>query len=201
MGSLQELPISDAYVFTPTLHGDERGAFLEWYKADLFAREIGHPLNLAQANCSISRRGVLRGVHYADVPVGQAKYVTCLTGSALDVIVDLRVGSPTFGRWEVVELDETTRKGVYLAEGLGHAFLATSDQVTCVYLCSEPYRPAKEHGVDPLDPELGIAWPEGVEPVLSPKDAEAPSLAEALSLGLLPDYGECLAYYAKLRSS
>ncbi|WP_370018403.1 dTDP-4-dehydrorhamnose 3,5-epimerase family protein [Planotetraspora sp. GP83] len=194
------MSIGGAYVFTPVLHGDDRGTFLEWFKAERFTEVIGHPLGLAQANCSVSRRGVLRGVHFADVPVGQAKYVTCVAGSVIDVVVDLRVGSPTFGRWEAVELDDVTRKGVYIAEGLGHAFMATSEQATIVYLCSEPYAPGREHEVHPLDPELGIAWPSGVEPLLSPKDAAAPTLSEALSGGILPDYQECLAYYDKLRS-
>ncbi|GLW99551.1 dTDP-4-dehydrorhamnose 3,5-epimerase [Microtetraspora sp. NBRC 16547] len=197
---MKPLSIGDAYIFTPVVHDDERGAFLEWFRAGEFAEAVGHRFGLAQANCSVSRRGVLRGVHFAEVPVGQAKYVTCVAGSVLDVVVDLRVGSPTFGRWEAVELDDTTRRGVYIAEGLGHAFMATSDQATVVYLCSEPYAPGREHGVHPLDPELGIAWP-NVEPLLSPKDAAAPTLSEALSAGLLPDYDRCLAHYERLRAT
>ncbi|WP_327049307.1 dTDP-4-dehydrorhamnose 3,5-epimerase [Microbispora sp. NBC_01189] len=197
---MEQLPIAGAYVLTPAIHADDRGDFLEWFKADRMAEAVGHSMRLAQANCSVSRRGVLRGVHFAEVPVGQAKYVTCVAGSVVDVVVDLRTGSPTFGRWEAVELDDVTRKGVYLAEGLGHAFMATSEQATVVYLCSEPYAPGREHGVHPLDPELGIAWPAGLEPILSPKDAAAPTLPEAMAAGLLPVYDECLAYYDKLRA-
>ncbi|MFC0864168.1 dTDP-4-dehydrorhamnose 3,5-epimerase [Sphaerimonospora cavernae] len=198
---MKPLSISDAYVFTPAIHGDDRGLFFEWFRAGEFTEVVGHRFGLAQANCSVSGRGVLRGVHFAEVPVGQAKFVTCVAGSVLDVIVDLRVGSPTFGRWEMVALDDVTRRGVYLAEGLGHGFMATSEQATIVYLCSEPYAPAREHGVHPLDPELGIAWPDGLEPVLSPKDAVAPTLSEARSRGILPDYHRCREYYEKLRSS
>jgi dTDP-4-dehydrorhamnose 3,5-epimerase len=117
----------------------------------------------------------------------------------LDVAVDLRVGSPTFLRWEAVRLDDESRRGLYLAEGLGHAFLALSEQATVVYLCSTPYAPGREHGVHPLDPAIGVEWPLDVEPLLSDKDAAAPSVKEAQDAGLLPDYAACQAYYASLR--
>jgi dTDP-4-dehydrorhamnose 3,5-epimerase len=119
----------------------------------------------------------------------------------LDVIVDLRVGSPTFGRWETVRLDDVDRRAVYIAEGLGHAFMALSDGATVVYLCSEVYSPMREYGIHPLDPEIGIEWPSDLMPALSPKDDAAPSLAEAGHAGLLPDYGDCLDFYAALRSA
>ncbi|MCZ9337371.1 dTDP-4-dehydrorhamnose 3,5-epimerase, partial [Streptomyces sp. TRM76130] len=98
-----------------------------------FREATGYDLSLAQANCSVSRRGVLRGVHFSEVPPGQAKYVTCVRGAVLDVVVDLRTGSPGFGRWEAVRLDDDTRHAVFLAEGLGHAFMALSDDATVVY--------------------------------------------------------------------
>jgi dTDP-4-dehydrorhamnose 3,5-epimerase len=195
---MERLSISGAYLFSPVIHADERGAFLEWFRADAVLAATGRTLDLAQANCSVSRRGVLRGVHFADVPPSQAKYVTCVAGAVLDVIVDIRVGSPTFGEWVAVELDDRTRRAVFIAEGLGHAFMALSEQATVVYLCSEPYAPGREHGVHPLDPELAIGWPADVEPVLSAKDADAPSLAQARERGLLPRYEDCLAFYAKL---
>ncbi|GAA3124759.1 hypothetical protein GCM10020001_052020 [Nonomuraea salmonea] len=145
-------------------------------------------MDLAQVNCSVSRRGVLRGVHFADVPPGQAKYVTCAAGAVLDVVVDVRAGSPTFGRWESVRLDDESRHGLYIGEGLGHAFLALSESATVVYLCSTPYDPAREHGVHPLDPDLGIEWPLDGEPLLSAKDAAAPTLKQALDAGSLPSW-------------
>ncbi|MEU4324597.1 dTDP-4-dehydrorhamnose 3,5-epimerase [Nonomuraea dietziae] len=197
----EQLTIEGAHVHSPTVHEDDRGAFLEWFRADSLSGAAGHHLRLAQANCSVSRAGVLRGVHFAAVPPGQAKYVTCVAGEVLDVVVDVRVGSPTFGRWEAVALDERSRRSLYLAEGLGHAFMALSERATVVYLCSEPYAPGREYGIHPLDPGLGIAWPDGVEPLLSPKDAAAPSLAQAAEQGLLPSYDDCLAYYAKLGSA
>ena len=197
---IRELRVRDAYEVTPTQHPDDRGVFLEWFKAEAFSKVVGHDLHLAQANISVSSRGTVRGIHFADVPPGQAKYVTCPSGALLDVVVDIRVGSPTFGQWEAIRLDTDNRKAVYVAEGLGHVFLALEDQTTICYLCSEGYSPGREHGIHPLDAAIGIEWPGDVEPLLSPKDAAAPALAEAQDLGLLPSYDDCLAYYASLRA-
>ena len=191
---MEPLSIDGAWTVTPAVHHDDRGAFFELFRADVQAKELGYWPPTAQANCSVSRRGVIRGIHFADVPPGQAKYVSCVSGAILDVVIDIRVGSPTFGQWEAVRLDETNRRSVYIAPGLGHAFAALSDQATVVYLCSEPYAPGHEHGINPLDPDLGITWPDDVPPVLSPKDVEAPGLREAGSLGLLPAYDTCKAY-------
>jgi dTDP-4-dehydrorhamnose 3,5-epimerase len=131
---------------------------------------------------------VIRGVHFADVPPGQAKYVHCAHGALLDVVVDVRVGSPTFGRHEAVLLDAAEHRAVYLAEGLGHAFCALADGTVAGYLCSTPYAPAIERAVHPLDPELGLPWPADLAHVLSDKDAAAPTLAEARAAGLLPTF-------------
>ncbi|MBW8481615.1 dTDP-4-dehydrorhamnose 3,5-epimerase family protein [Actinomadura parmotrematis] len=195
---MEPLGINGAFLFTPRVHGDARGSFHEWFRADALRAATGHGLGLAQANASVSARGVLRGVHYADVPPGQAKYITCVRGALLDVVVDLRTGSPTFGRWEAVRLDEENRRCLSIAEGLGHAFLSLEDGTTAMYLCSTGYNPAGEHGVHPLDPDLGIAWPLDVPPVLSDRDAAAPTLAEAQKAGALPDYERCLDFYAEL---
>ncbi|WP_435260244.1 dTDP-4-dehydrorhamnose 3,5-epimerase [Streptomyces sp. 1222.5] len=196
---MRQLGIADAWVLEPRVFPDERGSFHEWYRGAEFREATGYDLKLAQANMSVSARGVLRGIHFADVPPGQAKYVTCVRGAVLDVVVDIRVGSPTYARWEAVRLDDESRRAVFLAEGLGHAFMALTDDAAVVYLCSAGYAPQREHGLHPLDPQLGIAWPEGVEPVLSAKDAEAPTLAEAEQSGLLPTYKECSAHYERLR--
>lgn len=183
---IRPLGIGGAWEITPQQHGDPRGRFLEWYRHDRLAEAVGHRLELAQANLSVSARGVVRGIHYADVPPGQAKYVTCVSGAVLDVVVDVRRGSPTFGRWEAVRLDDVDRRAVYLAEGLGHGFCALTDGATLAYLCSTTYHPAAEHAVHPLDPALGIDWPTG-SPILSDRDAAAPLLDAAP----LPDYGDC----------
>ncbi|WP_113705305.1 dTDP-4-dehydrorhamnose 3,5-epimerase family protein [Nonomuraea lactucae] len=191
---MDPLPIEGAWLSTPRVHSDPRGSFAEAFRT----AGLPHPLETAQVNCSVSQPGVVRGVHFAAVPPGQAKYVMCVSGEVMDVVVDLRVGSPGFGHWTAVTLDDETRRAVLIAEGLGHAFMALSERATVVYLCSQPYAPGREHGVHPLDPELGIAWPEGVEPLLSAKDAAAPGLEEALRAGLLPDYEECRKFYTTL---
>ncbi|MFK0193540.1 dTDP-4-dehydrorhamnose 3,5-epimerase [Kitasatospora sp. NPDC090308] len=195
----RELSIPGAFEVTPQQHGDPRGLFMEWYRFDKLSEVVGHPLRLAQGNLSVSAKDVVRGVHFADVPPGQAKYVSCVRGAVLDVVVDLRVGSPAFGRWEFVRLDEDDRRAVYLPEGLGHGFCALTDDATLSYVCSETYNPTGEHGIHPLDPDLGIDWPAGA-PQLSAKDEQAPTLAEALASGLLPRWDECQAYYASLRA-
>ncbi|MFF5569056.1 dTDP-4-dehydrorhamnose 3,5-epimerase [Streptomyces sp. NPDC012623] len=195
---MQPLSIEGSWVHEPKIFADRRGSFHEWFGAEEFAKLVGHPLNLAQANCSVSSRGTLRGIHFADVPPSQAKYVKCVRGTVLDVVVDIRVGSPTYRRWEAVTLDDVDHRAVYLSEGLGHAFMALTDDATVVYLCSEGYAPQREHGVNPLDPALGIEWPESVRPLLSDKDAAAPTLAEAEAQGLLPSYENCRAYQAEL---
>ena len=196
---MEPLGIDGTWSYTPRIHPDERGSFLEWFRASDLAAGLGYAMEIAQANCSVSRRGVLRGIHFADVPPGQAKYVSCVRGAILDVMVDVRVGSPTFGRWQAIRLDDEDRQAVLLAEGLGHAFMALTEDATVLYLCSTPYAPGREHGVHPLDPALGIAWPPGLEPVLSGKDAAAPTLAEARAAGILPDYGTCAAYASRRR--
>jgi dTDP-4-dehydrorhamnose 3,5-epimerase len=190
---MKPLGIHGAWVFEPRIHRDHRGSFLEWFRSDELAGVLGAAPIIAQGNCSVSRRGVIRGIHFANVPPGQAKYVTCVNGAILDVVVDLRVGSPAFARWEAVRLDDESRNAVYIAEGLGHALMALSDRATVLYLCTTPYDPAREHGIHPLDPVIGISWPRGIDVVLSGKDAAAPSLAEARELGLLPDYRKCAA--------
>lgn len=193
---VEPLPIAGAYVFTPTQHADDRGVFLEWYRSDDLEAATGRPLPLAQANHSVSNRGVVRGIHYADVPPGQAKFVYCPRGAVLDVIVDIRVGSPTFGSWVAVRLDEVERRGVYLAEGLGHGFAALEDGASVTYLCSTPYSPGREHSVQALDPAVGIEWPVA-EPILAPRDEAAPTLAEAHAGGLLPLWSDCVSWYGQ----
>jgi dTDP-4-dehydrorhamnose 3,5-epimerase len=196
---IRELSIPDSYEITPKQFGDDRGVFLEWYRHDVLAEAVGHPLDLRQANTSVSKRGVVRGIHFADVPRGQAKYVTALHGAVLDFVVDIRIGSPTFGRWDTVLLDTVDRRAIYLSEGLGHAFVALTDDATVSYLVSDVYSPTAEHGVSPLDPEIALAFPAAAgEPLLSPKDATAPTLAEAAEAGLLPNYDDVRRYTAGL---
>lgn len=192
---VRELKFPGAWEITPRQFGDDRGVFLEWFKDETFGEFAGNSLNLAQANLSVSKAGVVRGIHFADVPPGQAKYVTCARGAVLDVAVDIRVGSPTFGVWDAVLLDDVDRRAIYLAEGIGHAFMALEDDSTVMYLCSTGYNAPHEHGIDPLDADLGIEWPtvgrdgQPLTPILSEKDAAAPSLSQAQATGLLPVWG------------
>jgi dTDP-4-dehydrorhamnose 3,5-epimerase len=195
---ISPLEIPDAFVCTPRQFGDDRGMFLEWFRGDKLAAVTGRAFTPVQANHSISRRATLRGLHFADVPPGQAKYVYCPSGAVLDVIVDLRVGSPSYGKHAAVRLDDVDRRGVFLAEGLAHAFFALSDDANITYLVSTPYNPDVERAVHPLDADLGLPWPlEAGEPVLSPKDAAAPGLAEAERAGILPRYDDCVAFYGR----
>ena len=197
---IRELTIPDSYELTPVQRADDRGVFLEWYRHDLLADVVGHSLDLRQANTSVSRRGVVRGVHFADVPVGQAKYVTVTHGAVVDYVVDIRVGSPTFGQWDSVRLDDVDRRAIYIAEGLGHAFVALTDEATVSYLVSDTYHAEKEHGVDPLDSDVALVFPEEAgELLLSPKDTEAPSLSDAAASGLLPTWEDMRRYYDSLR--
>ncbi|RZQ60734.1 dTDP-4-dehydrorhamnose 3,5-epimerase family protein [Amycolatopsis suaedae] len=198
---VRQLAVRDSYEFIPAMFPDQRGMFTAPFQESVFVETVGHRLHLAQSNHSVSVKGTIRGVHFADIPPGQAKYVYCPKGSLLDVVVDIRVGSPTFGEWDVVRLDSTEYRAMYLAEGLGHAFMALEDDTLMSYLCSTGYNPGREHGISPMDPALNLPWPADLEPVLSQKDIDAPTLAEAKDAGLLPHYDDCLAYYDKLRTA
>lgn len=197
---VKALSLEGVWEFTPLLRPDDRGVFLESFKDSVFTEAVGRPLDLKQMNISVSRIGTVRGIHFADVPPSQAKYVQCFDGAILDIVVDIRVGSPTFGQWDAVELNAETRKGLFIAEGLGHAFCALTESVTVGYLCTEPYAPTREHGIHPLDEELALPWPDGQASLISPKDAEAPTLAKAVAAGLLPRYEDCVAHYARMRT-
>ena len=195
----RELSIEGAWEFTPKQWPDDRGVFLEWFKAEAFEQATGRPLRVAQANQSVSARGTLRGVHFADVPPSQAKYVYCPSGAVLDVVVDIRVGSPTFGAHDAVRLDDVDRRGVFVPEGFGHAFIALTNDAAVTYLVTEPFAPTREHGINPMDPDLALPWPQDLAPKLSDKDSAAPTLSEAESSGLLPRYADCVAFYATQR--
>ena len=196
---IRELKIPDSYEITPKQFGDDRGVFLEWYRFDALADVVGHSVDLRQANTSVSKKGVVRGIHFADVPRGQAKYVTVTHGAVLDYVIDIRVGSETFGQWDTVLLDDVDRRAIYIAEGLGHAFVALTDDATVSYLVTDTFRAEREHGINPLDPEIGLVFPEAAgEPLLSPKDTAAPSLSGAVSAGLLPTWSDMRAFYASL---
>jgi dTDP-4-dehydrorhamnose 3,5-epimerase len=196
---IRELSIPDAYEITPRQLKDERGVFLEWYRFDELESALGHSLDLKQANTSISKRGSVRGIHFADIPPSQAKYVTATHGAVLDFVIDIRVGSPRFGEWDTVLLDDEDRRAIYVSEGLGHCFVALTDDATVSYLVTDVYNPGREHGINPLDPDIALVFPaEAGDLLLSPKDTNAPGLTEAAATGALPTWEAARAFYASL---
>jgi dTDP-4-dehydrorhamnose 3,5-epimerase len=194
----RELAVPGAWEITPKQHTDERGLFFEWFTDAAFREFTGHRLDLRQANCSVSAAGVLRGLHFAQLPPSQAKYVTCVRGAVFDVAVDIRVGSPTFGTWDSVLLDDRNRRSIYISEGLAHGFLALEDDSTVMYMCSSGYDPVREHTIRATDPALGIEWP-GTGNVLSDRDAEAPTLDDVMAAGLLPTWDDTSVFVEELR--
>lgn len=180
---MKQLSIDGMWLHEPRVHSDSRGVFHEWFRSSSFESGTGFGFSISQANCTLSRQGTLRGIHFSAAP-GQAKYVTCVRGAVLDVAVNLRLGSPTFGSWEAVRLDDENRRALYLEPDLGHGFMALAEGAVVVYLCSNEYDDGLSRSIHPLDPDLSIDWP--LEPVLSERDASAPSLAEARARGLLP---------------
>jgi len=188
----RELAVAGAFEFTPEVHADARGRFVSPLQEEPFLAAVGRPFPVAQTNHSRSARGVLRGVHFTTAPPGQAKYVHCARGRALDVVVDLRVGSPTFGVWDRVDMDEETCRAAYYPEGVGHAFLALADDTVMSYLVSTGYRAEREQAISPLDKELALPWPRDLTPLLSERDRIAPTLAEAAARGMLPRYADCV---------
>jgi dTDP-4-dehydrorhamnose 3,5-epimerase len=193
---IRPLDVPGAWLCTPTQYADDRGAFLEWFRDDELAEATGRRFPTAQANLSVSHRGVLRGMHVADVPPGQAKVVACPVGAVLDVVLDVRVGSPTFGAFASAVLDDADRRVLVVAEGLAHGFCALRDDTVVNYLVSSTYDPAAEHTLDALDAALGLPWPDDIGDLIrSPRDAEAVSLAQAVSEGILPSYDDCVSRY------
>jgi dTDP-4-dehydrorhamnose 3,5-epimerase len=169
---------------------DNRGYFYESFKEEDFKTHIGRNFKINQTNTSSSSKGSVRGIHFAMVPPSQAKLVQCQRGSIIDYVIDIRVGSPTFGKFEVVELGESSASAVFIEEGLAHAFVALENNTVVTYYVSEKYNPEREKGINPFDKTLNVKWPD-LELILSEKDKQAISLDESKAQGLLPDYDEC----------
>lgn len=182
---LVELSIPGLYLLESPVWGDDRGQFREWYKLGDF-EEAGVDFHAQQANLSMSSRNVVRGLHYSLAPEGQAKVVTCAYGELDDIIVDIRVGSPTFGRVEIVHLAAGEGRSVLVPVGVAHGYCPTTDLAELAYLLSSPFNSALEFEIHPFDGEINVTWPVTGEPILSPKDANAPTLAQRLSANELP---------------
>lgn len=193
---ITELEIPDSFLVETNLFGDDRGLFLESFRYDKLQEITGRSFQIRQVNTSVSQAGVLRGIHFASVPQGQAKYVTVHAGSIIDYIVDVRIGSETFGKWTSVTLDSVDRNAVFLSEGLGHAFLSIEDNTVVSYLVSDTYKPASEYGIHPLDTEIGLELPANFSsPILSGKDETAPSFRVQSDQGVLPTIASCNELY------
>ena len=181
---IEELGIKGAWIARSPVHHDDRGYFREWFKRDELEPVTGFDFDVKQANISTSNKGVLRGIHYSLAKDGQGKWVTCMSGSIWDVIVDIRPSSPTFKKWIGIELTATSGEAIFISAGLGHGFISLEDNSTIAYLLTSKYSPTEEFEISPLDPELGIAWPLSQQ-FLSPKDELAPTLQEQLYSGKL----------------
>ena len=180
---VRELAIPGAWEITPQQHADDRGVFYEWFTDAEFHKFAGHRLDLRQANCSVSAAGVLRGLHFAQLPPSQAKYVTCPRGAVFDVVVDIRVGSPTFGQWDGAILSADEWNQMLVPKGFAHGFVTLEENTEVQYKVSAPYRADLDRAIRYDDPAIGIDWPEvGVPLTLSDKDRRAPLLSEIRSI-------------------
>ena len=181
---IEELGIKGAWIARSPIHKDDRGYFREWFKAKEIEIALGRSFVVQQGNISSSNKGVLRGIHYSLAKGGQGKWITCISGSVWDVVVDIRPFSSTYKKWIGTELNSNSGDALFISEGLGHGFISLEDNSTVAYLLTSKYSPAEEFAIHPLDSELAITWPlENAS--LSLKDASAPSLREQLSSGNL----------------
>ena len=184
---LTPLGIDGAWLAESPVWSDDRGFFREWFKSEDVKAATGREFGIEQANISLSSAGTLRGIHYSIAPRGQAKWITCVSGSIQDVIVDIRPDSKTFGQWVDVALKGDSGKAVLISEGLGHGFLALEDNTAVAYLVSTPFSPTDEFEINPLDEKIGIKWVMDLSNLkISGKDKIAPTLAERLAEGKLP---------------
>lgn len=181
---IEELGIKGAWMARSQVHHDDRGYFREWFKSEEIQTATGLEFSVEQANISSSNKGVLRGIHYSVARQGQGKWVTCVTGSIWDVIVDLRPASPTFKKWIGIQLIGDSGDAIFISDGLGHGFVSLEDKTNVAYLLTSKYSPIDEFEISPFDPELEISWP-NTHLFLSEKDSSAPTLQERFNSGNL----------------
>lgn len=174
-----KLDIDGLVVFEPKVFGDDRGAFFESFNQTRFREATGADAPFVQDNHSISKQGVVRGLHYQLEPHAQGKLVRVAVGAAYDVAVDIRRSSPTFGKWAGVELSATNRKQFWIPAGFAHGFLALEEGTEFLYKTTDFWHGASERSIRWDDPAIGIQWPLGVAPILSGKDAAAPLMRDA----------------------
>ena len=184
---LTPLGIDGVWLAESPAWSDDRGFFREWFKSEDIKTATGRDFRIEQANISLSSAGTLRGIHYSIASRGQAKWITCVSGSIQDVIVDIRPESKTFGQWVDVELKGDSGKAILISEGLGHGFLALEDNTAVAYLVSTPFSLMDEFEINPLDTKISINWRMKLgELKMSQKDLHAPTLDQQLEEGKLP---------------
>jgi dTDP-4-dehydrorhamnose 3,5-epimerase len=191
------LKIDGAWIIELNKFEDGRGFFYESFREEIAKKYFGREFNIKQSNTSVSKKGSVRGIHYALVPPSQAKYIQCQKGSIIDYVIDIRVGSPTFSQFVEVELNATNPQAIFIEEGLAHAFVALEDETVVTYFVSENYNPEREKGINPFDSDLNIKWPD-INLELSDKDKLAISLKEAQVQNLLPMFDDCKKYIKSL---
>jgi epimerase EvaD len=198
----RKLHVEGSYEFRPQIFSDDRGIFVSPFQEAAALEALGHPLfPVAQTNHSRSRRGVIRGAHFTVTPPGIAKYVYCARGKAIDIIVDIRAGSPTFGQSDSVVLDQADFRALYFPVGVAHAFVALEDDTVMSYMLSGEYVPENELALSVFDPTLRLPIPAGIEPIMSERDRAAPTLAKIEVDGALPEYNKCLEIERALYSA
>jgi dTDP-4-dehydrorhamnose 3,5-epimerase len=191
------LKIDGSWIIELNKFEDSRGFFYESFREEIAKKYFGREFNIKQSNTSVSKKGSVRGIHYALVPPSQAKYIQCQKGSIIDYVIDIRVGSPTFSQFVEVELNATNPQAIFIEEGLAHAFVALEDETVVTYFVSENYNPEREKGINPFDSDLNIKWPD-INLELSDKDKLAISLKEAQVQNLLPMFDDCKKYIKSL---
>ena len=191
------LKIDGAWIIELNKFEDGRGFFYESFRKEIAKEYFGREFHIKQSNTSVSKKGSVRGIHYALVPPSQAKYIQCQKGSIIDYVIDIRVGSPTFSQFVEVKLDATNPQAIFIEEGLAHAFVALEDETVVTYFVSENYNPEREKGINPFDSDLNIKWPD-INLELSDKDKLAISLKEAQVQNLLPMFDDCKKYIKSL---
>ena len=191
------LKIDGSWIIELKKFEDGRGFFYESFRNEIAKKYFGREFSIKQSNTSVSKKGSVRGIHYALVPPSQAKYVQCQQGSIIDYVIDIRVGSPTFSQFVEVDLSATNPQAIFIEEGLAHAFVALENETVVTYFVSENYNPEREKGINPFDSDLNIKWP-SINLELSEKDKLAISLKEARVQNLLPMFDDCKKFIKSL---
>ena len=193
-----ELGIKGVWQIELDPFADSRGTFFESFKLDSLEKLTKRKFDIKQTNTSVSKIGSIRGIHFAQLPLSQAKYIQCTSGSILDFVIDVRLGSPTFAKYISVELAGDSHKAIFIEEGLAHAFIALEDNTKVTYLVNQYFNPNNEKSINPFDEDISIEWG-ALDYVLSEKDKNSDSLKEMERINKLPNYKDCAKYIESLK--